>query len=111
MLDYMFDKTAVINALNLDDMPAEVQDKIIGGLFDQLEDAVRIRTLGSLSQEELEAFNELSGSNLEAAKQWLVERFPNYVQIYEEELGEIIDSLNRQADAVVNSVPPDRSLQ
>jgi Protein of unknown function (DUF5663) len=103
MFNFKFDHEAVLRRLGLENASPAVQTQVLDKIYAQLETMMRVRLSAEMNEDDHKIFARLVDSDGDQAKLWLETRFPNYEQMYSEELEDLVSELKRHADAVVDT--------
>jgi uncharacterized protein DUF5663 len=80
-------------SLGLGAMPKDEKEAFLSYIYEELELRVGMELSKDLSDEQLEQFEKLAGSDEDAALQWLEKHCPNYKKVVQAELDKLKEEI------------------
>lgn len=97
-MDYT--KEQIIEALGLKDTEPEKQDALVGAVYSTLNLRVGTILADKLNEEQLDKFNALTDDNDDAATSWLSENVPDFKELANNEMKNVIDEIKERVDKI-----------
>jgi tRNA uridine 5-carbamoylmethylation protein Kti12 len=75
--------------VGLSDMPADQKTAFAEHLMHELEDRIGSKIAENLSEQQLDEFDKISETDVESAKNWFANNYPNYTDLVSAEFNNI----------------------
>lgn len=106
-MDINFDKQAVIVELGLQNADFAFQNQVIARIGELLNQRLMQRFQEQMSPKDYEDFAAVAEDDA-AARQWMVDRFPDYDDWVAEDLAQLVGTMKQQVAATLNAVHEQR---
>ncbi len=94
----------LIEELGLQDATPEIQNQMVDIFYSTLNMRTAMILSDKLSDEQLEQFNSLTGSNDDAAAEWVEQNIPEHKEIIETEMKAIIDETKQSVQNMTKNL-------
>lgn len=99
-----YTKEQLIAEIGLQNMPSDVQDKMVETIYQTLNMRVGMALSDKLTDEQLDHLTELSKKGDDEVSQWIEQTVPEYSTVIESEMQTIIDEIKKSTQNMTKNI-------